>query len=39
MRVVIAEDNALLREGLVAMLRERDIDVVATTATAPGWCG
>ena len=36
MRVVIAEDNALLREGLVAMLRERDIDVVATTGDGPG---
>ena len=29
MRVVIVEDNALLREGVVAPLRERDIDVVA----------
>jgi DNA-binding NarL/FixJ family response regulator len=36
MRVVIAEDNLLLREGLVAMLRERDIDVVATTDDGPG---
>jgi DNA-binding NarL/FixJ family response regulator len=36
MRVVIAEDNALLREGLVAMLRERDIDVVATAEDGPG---
>jgi DNA-binding NarL/FixJ family response regulator len=36
MRVVIAEDSALLREGLVAMLRERDIDVVATADDGPG---
>jgi DNA-binding NarL/FixJ family response regulator len=36
MRVVIAEDNALLREGLVAMLRERGIEVVATTDDGPG---
>ncbi len=36
MRVVIAEDNALLREGLVAMLREREIDVVATAEDGPG---
>jgi DNA-binding NarL/FixJ family response regulator len=36
MRVVIAEDNALLREGLVAMLRERDIDVVATSEDGAG---
>lgn len=36
MRVVIAEDNALLREGLVAMLREREIEVVATAEDGPG---
>ncbi len=36
MRVVIAEDNALLREGIVALLRERDIDVVAQAEDAPG---
>jgi DNA-binding NarL/FixJ family response regulator len=36
MRVVIAEDNALLREGLVALLREHDIDVVAQAQDAPG---
>jgi len=36
MRVVIAEDSALLREGLVAMLREREIDVVATATDGPG---
>ena len=29
MRIVIAEDNALLREGLVALVRERGIEVVA----------
>ena len=29
MRVVIAEDLALLREGLVALLRENEIEVVA----------
>jgi DNA-binding NarL/FixJ family response regulator len=36
MRVVIAEDNALLREGLVAMLREREIDIVATADDGAG---
>jgi len=36
MRVVIVEDNALLREGIVALLRERDIDVVAQADDAPG---
>ena len=36
MRVVIAEDHALLREGLVALLADAGIDVVATTDTGPG---
>jgi DNA-binding NarL/FixJ family response regulator len=36
MRVVIAEDHALLREGLVALLKDAGIDVVATTDTGPG---
>ncbi len=36
MRVVITEDNALLREGLIAMLREREIEVVATAEDGPG---
>jgi DNA-binding NarL/FixJ family response regulator len=36
MRVVIVEDNALLREGVVALLRERDIDVVAQAEDGPG---
>ncbi len=35
MRVVIAEDLALLREGLVALLRENQIDVVAQVEDAP----
>jgi DNA-binding NarL/FixJ family response regulator len=35
-RVVITEDNALLREGLVALLREHDIEVVATAEDGPG---
>ncbi|WP_148261078.1 response regulator transcription factor [Conexibacter woesei] len=35
-RVVIAEDNALLREGLVALLRERGIDVVAQSEDGDG---
>jgi DNA-binding NarL/FixJ family response regulator len=35
-RVVIAEDQALLREGIVALLRERDIDVVAQAEDGPG---
>jgi DNA-binding NarL/FixJ family response regulator len=36
MRVVIAEDQALLREGIVALLREQGIDVVATAEDGPG---
>ena len=36
MRVVIVEDNALLREGLVALLREHDVEVVATAEDGPG---
>ena len=36
MRVVIAEDQALLREGLVALLREHDVDVVAQAEDGPG---
>jgi DNA-binding NarL/FixJ family response regulator len=36
MRVVIAEDQALLREGMVALLRERDVDVVAQAEDGPG---
>ncbi len=36
MRVVIAEDLALLREGLVALLRENEIEVVAQVQDGPG---
>ena len=36
MRVVIVEDNALLRAGLVALLRERGIEVAAEAADAAG---
>jgi DNA-binding NarL/FixJ family response regulator len=35
-RVVIAEDQALLREGIVALLREKGIDVVAQAEDVPG---
>jgi DNA-binding NarL/FixJ family response regulator len=35
-RVVIAEDQALLREGIVALLREHDIDVAAHAEDAAG---
>jgi DNA-binding NarL/FixJ family response regulator len=35
-RVVIVEDHALLREGLVALLTENGIEVVATAEDAPG---
>jgi DNA-binding NarL/FixJ family response regulator len=35
-RVVIAEDLALLREGIVALLRENDIEVVAQVRDGPG---
>ena len=36
MRVVIAEDQALLREGIVALLREHDVDVVAQAEDGEG---
>lgn len=36
MRLVIAEDDALLREGLASLLRAEGLDVVATTADAEG---
>jgi DNA-binding NarL/FixJ family response regulator len=36
MRVVIAEDQALLREGIVALLREHDIEVVAQAEDGDG---
>jgi DNA-binding NarL/FixJ family response regulator len=35
-RVVIAEDQALLREGIVALLREKGIDVVGQAEDGPG---
>ncbi|MFI6345373.1 response regulator [Streptomyces sp. NPDC050560] len=35
MRIVIAEDAAVVREGLVGLLRERGFDVVAAVADAP----
>ncbi len=36
MRVVIVEDQALLREGLVALLRENDIEVVGQAEDGDG---
>jgi DNA-binding NarL/FixJ family response regulator len=36
MRAVIVEDLALLREGIVALLREHGIDVVAQAEDGPG---
>jgi DNA-binding NarL/FixJ family response regulator len=36
MRVVIAEDQALLREGIVALLSENGIEVVAQAEDGPG---
>jgi DNA-binding NarL/FixJ family response regulator len=35
-RVVIVEDHALLREGMVALLQENDIEVVAQADDGPG---
>jgi DNA-binding NarL/FixJ family response regulator len=35
-RIVIGEDQALLREGIVALLREQDIDVVAQAEDGSG---
>ncbi|MDQ3721969.1 MAG: response regulator, partial [Actinomycetota bacterium] len=32
MRVVVAEDSALVREGLVRLLRDAGVDVVAAVA-------
>lgn len=37
MRVVIVEDHALLRGGIIALLRENDIDVVAEAEDADGF--
>jgi DNA-binding NarL/FixJ family response regulator len=34
MRVIVAEDNALLRDGIVLVLREHNIDVVAAADNA-----
>ena len=36
MRVVICEDHALLREGIVALLRENDVEVVGQADDGPG---
>src|SRR5262249_46287758 len=36
LRVVIAEDSLLLREGLVALLREHEVEVVAQTEDGDG---
>jgi len=36
MRVVIAEDQVLLREGIVALLREHELEVVAQAEDGPG---
>lgn len=36
MRVVIVEDQALLREGIVALLRENGVEVVGQAEDAPG---
>jgi DNA-binding NarL/FixJ family response regulator len=35
-RVVIVEDHALLREGMVALLREHDVEVVAQAEDPEG---
>ncbi|MEV6605402.1 response regulator transcription factor [Kutzneria sp. NPDC051319] len=35
MRIVIAEDDSLLREGLALLLKAEGLDVVATVANAP----
>ena len=37
MRIVIAEDDSLLREGLAALLRAESLDVVATTEDVPSF--
>lgn len=39
MRVVIAEDSVLLREGLVRLLADADIETVATVGDGPGLLG
>ena len=36
MRVVVVEDQALLREGIVALLREQGVEVVATAEDGEG---
>ena len=35
MRVVLAEDQALLRDGLIRLLTAYDMDVVAAVETGP----
>jgi DNA-binding NarL/FixJ family response regulator len=35
-RAVIVEDQALLREGIAALLQDNDVDVVATADDGPG---
>jgi DNA-binding NarL/FixJ family response regulator len=37
MRVVVADDSVLLREGLLRLLREADCDVVAAVGDAPSF--
>ena len=36
MRVVIGEDEALLRQGLVLVLRDAGVDVAGVASDAPG---
>lgn len=36
MRAVIVEDQALLREGIAALLQDNDVDVAATAEDGPG---
>src|SRR3954447_18844531 len=36
MRVVIVEDQALLREGIVALLRDNDVEALGQADDAPG---
>lgn len=36
MRVIVIEDQALLREGLIALLRDNGVDVVGQADDAPG---
>ena len=38
MRIVIGEDQVLLREGLIRLLEEAGHEVVGSASDGPTWC-